>query len=557
MISIEIDDFRGCKHAAIECAPIALLAGQNGAGKTSIAQGVGAALAGCAPIEGLGRGMTGMLVRTGAAVGRITVSGPDGTVRAAYPESRITTEGQPPQASTFAVGLDSIVRFSAKDRLGTLADYLHAEPTREELAAELVAKGLSAPQVIDTLWASIERDGWDGAERYRRERGAQLKGEWRGITGANYGSKVAASWRPDLADEDEALLAEAVARATRERDRAVSAAAVTESERHRLEDEAGDLARREDEAEGLAATVANATSVFERARDARQALPPAEQQRTHECPYCQGAIVIVRDVVEMRLEKASGDRIKDEALKARRMAIAEADGKLSNADANLNTARRNLAIVREAVERAQQAKERLANWPRAVESGTDLETATRALAAAEKRLAEFRQKQAADIAHQKVEGNEIAIGLLAPDGLRARKLAQVLDVFNTASLRPLCEAARWGAVEIDLGGFITYSGRPYALLSTSEQYRVRAVLAAAMAQIDGSALLVFDGADILDAPSRSGLFGLIEATKLPALICMTAARREHVPPLADMRLGQSYWIEAGEVAAIVRQAVAA
>lgn len=557
MIEIEIENFRGCAHATIECAPIALLGGLNGAGKTSIAQGVGAALSGCGPVEGLGRGMMGMLVRTGAASASIAVSGADGTVRVKYPDAALTTEGNPPASSAYAVGLETIVRMSSKDRLGLLAEYLHAAPTRDELGAALQTHGLGNPQVVDTLWASIERDGWDGAERYRRERGAQLKGEWRGITGANYGSKIAASWRPDLADEDEARLSEAVRNATHERDRAVSAAAVTESERLRLVDEAGDLARREEAAEALAATVANATSTFERAREARQALPPAEQQRTHECPYCQGEIVIARDLTETRLEKASGDKINDEALKRRRMAIAEADGKLSNADANLNTARRNLAQERAAVDRAQQAKERLANWPRAVETGLDVETATRTLAAAEKRLAEFRQKAAADIAHQKVEGNEIAIALLAPDGLRARKLNQVLDVFNTATLRPLCEAARWQVVEIDPGGFITYGGRPYALLSTSEQYRVRAVLAAAMAQIDGSALLVFDGADILDAPSRSGLFGLIEATKLPALICMTAARREHVPDLGASGIGSSYWIEAGEVRAITRHPVAA
>jgi predicted ATP-dependent endonuclease of OLD family len=46
MIAIELRDFRGCERASLRVDPIALVAGRNATGKSSIAQAIGAALAG-------------------------------------------------------------------------------------------------------------------------------------------------------------------------------------------------------------------------------------------------------------------------------------------------------------------------------------------------------------------------------------------------------------------------------------------------------------------------------------------------------------------------------
>ena len=73
-----------------------------------------------------------------------------------------------------------------------------------------------------------------------------------------------------------------------------------------------------------------------------------------------------------------------------------------------------------------------------------------------------------------------------------------------------------------------------------------------MAQLDGSAMVVLDAADVLDGPTRSGLFALLEEAGLPALVCMTLSRREQLPDLAAAGLGASWWIEDG-VAQPLRQ----
>lgn len=548
MITIDIVNFRGCERAQVQCAPIALISGLNAAGKTSIAQAVGAALSGVTlPIAGLARGKVGgsVFVRSGAAEGSVEVSGDDGSASVTWPDAKLVMRGKPPTASAYAVGLQSIVDMAPRDRVRVLAEYLHADPTRDELAAALAEHGLGAPQVIETLWPSIERNGWDGAERERRDRGAQMKGQWRQVTTANWGSKVGAGFRPDLGYLVESDLVAAVAQAKNDRDRAIAAQAVSDAEREGAEAEARELSSRRERVDVLAARAANAESDFQKARAARQSLPAAEQARTVPCPYCAQPIKIERDVVEVRLERI-GMQLDDKTLRDRRQAIATADGTLANRNDALLVARQQLAEARAAVDAAERAAERIANWPRAVETGTDLETATQALSRADKHLAEYRMKIEADRLHGMIEGNEIAIRLLAADGLRATKLERVIGVFVRSTLAGLSTASGWGMVEVDAEGNIAYAGRAYGLLSTSEQYRVRALLAAAMAQIDGSAMVIFDGADVLDLPSRSGLFELIRAIERPALVCMTMPR-SRVPDLRKEGFGESYWLAGGVV----------
>jgi hypothetical protein len=183
--------------------------------------------------------------------------------------------------------------------------------------------------------------------------------------------------------------------------------------------------------------------------------------------------------------------------------------------------------------------------PPPAEAEIDVEAAKAKVAAAEQRLTGFRQKRKADDLHDKIMTNNAVIDILAPDGLRAKKLGHVLELFNTAQLGRLSLAASWNQVTVDAEMTFAYGGRPYALLSTSEQYRVRAVLQVAMAHLDGSAMVVLDAADVLDGPTRSGLFDLLDEAGLPALICMTLSRREQVPDIEADGLGMSYWIEDG------------
>ena len=545
-IRIEGRDYRGCERASLKLAPIALVAGRNAQGKSSLAQGVGAVLCGdVTPVAGVTKSAAAQLVKTGAEHGYIAIQGESGTARIDWPGCQVRANGEPPAASVYAAGLQSIVTLPAKDRARIFGSYLHAAPDRADLAAAMADIGLGA-DAVTAIWRIIEDKGWDGAHQVRRDRGVELKARWRQVTGRDYGSRIGAAWRPDL-DDDEAnendLLA-ALARAKHEHETAIGAAAVSSAERDRLAagatklDPAKDLLRGAEQfAEGVAGRL-------DEAKAARAALPPGNVDPGMACPHC-GAFVVLRRVnlAETRLEAAEAAPIATE-LKKRRDAIAEADGNVSRLTGEVAEANRAVETARHALQNAAEADNYLKALPPAVGAGGDVATAKTALDRAEKRLAGFRAKREADDLHERIVTNEAVLELLAPDGLRARKLLHVLDAFNR-TLAAHSEAADWRAVTVSFDMAAAYDGRPYGLCSTSEQYRVRAVLQVAMADLDHSAMVVLDAADVLDGPTRSGLFALLVAVDMPALVCMTLSRREQVPDLAAAELGASYWIEGG------------
>jgi hypothetical protein len=550
MIEIALRNFRGCERADIECAPIALVAGRNAAGKSSLAQATGAVLCGAGlPLAGLAKASAGLLVKSGANEARIVIKGESGTARIDWPACQPSAQGEPPAASVYAAGLLSIAVEAPADRARTLGKYLHADPTREDLARALADEEMD-DDAVAVIWKLIEAQGWDGAHTLRKEKGTEYKGAWRQVTGANWGSRVGASWVPsgwqfEFEEPKENDLLAALALAKGNYDKANAAAAVSGAERARLAAEAAAVEPRKDTLQQAEATAERLAAELEVARNTRAALPPGTVATGMPCPHC-GGFVVVRQInlAETRLVEAEVAPPATE-LRKRRDAIARADGDVSRLTGQVQDADRAVETARLSMQSALLARTSLDKMPPPAEAEVDVEAARIEAEAAEQQLKGFRQKRDADDLHDKIMTNNAVIDILAPDGLRAKKLAHVLELFNTAQLGRLSLAAGWNQVTVDAEMTFAYGGRPYALLSTSEQYRVRAVLQVAMAHLDGSAMVVLDAADVLDGPTRSGLFDLLDEAGLPALICMTLSRREQVPDLAADGLGMSYWIEDG------------
>lgn len=550
MMQAEIRDYRGCGRASLVLDPIALVAGRNAQGKSSIAQAVGAVLAGqVLPVAGITKAHAAELVKTGAEAGYAAIGNESGQARIDWPLCQARSKGEPPKASLHAAGLISVADASAKDRARIFGSYLKADPDRADLAAAMADLGLD-DAVATAIWKLIDGQGWDGAHQVRRDRGVELKTEWRKVAGQQWGSRIGASWRPaGLELDDEAagendLLAD-LARAKEAHTKAVGAAAVSAAERERLAAAAAKLEPAKDLLLGAEQYAEGVAGRLDEARAARQALPPATADEGMPCPHC-GAFVVLRRVnlAEIRLE-AAGETIAASELKKRRLAIGDADGNVAHLEGELGEANRAVDTTRHALQNAAEADNYLKAMPPAVVGGADVSAAQAELERAEKVLAGWRAKREADDLHERIASNEAVLALLAADGLRARKLARVLDLFN-GTLGALSAAAGWRAVGLQIADMMpAYAGRPYALCSTSEQYRVRAVLAVAMAQIDASAMVVLDAADVLDAPTREGLFALLADAQMPALVCMTLSRKQQVPDLAALGLGASYWVEGG------------
>ena len=467
-----------------------------------------------------------------------------------WPSCQPSAQGEPPTASIYAAGLQSVALHPPADRARILGQYLHADPTRADLTAALADIEIEAAATVKMISDLIEAHGWDGALALRKEKGTEYKGAWRQVTGANWGSRVGASWVPagwqfefEPPKENDLLAALALAKGVHEN--ALAAAAVSGAERTRLAAEAAAIETRKDGLQQAEAKQSQLIDELDAARNARAALPPGNVDPGMPCPHC-GAFVVLRRVnlAETRLEQAE-ETLPAAELKKRRMAIADADGIVEQLKGQSIEADRAVEQARNTLHMALDARYRLDKMPAPASDAADTETARIEVEAAEQRLTGFRQKRAADDLHDKIMTNNAVIDILAPDGLRATKLGHVLELFNTAQLARLSLAAGWNQVTVDAEMTLAYGGRPYALLSTSEQYRVRAVLQVAMAHLDGSAMVVLDAADVLDGPTRSGLFDLLEEAGLPALVCMTLSRREQVPDLEAAERGMSYWIADG------------
>jgi hypothetical protein len=68
-----------------------------------------------------------------------------------------------------------------------------------------------------------------------------------------------------------------------------------------------------------------------------------------------------------------------------------------------------------------------------------------------------------------------------------------------------------------------------------------------MAKIDKSDCVLIDEADVLDKPGRDGLFSMLAAHTVCAVVGMTMNKPQQLPNLAGAGLGTAYWIERGTV----------
>jgi hypothetical protein len=539
-MKISIKNFRGLKTALIELSKLTILCGPNGAGKSSACHALASALSGqTIPLDGVRKNEAGLLVHSGAGKGSIDVEVEGGSISVSYPQAKLTTEGKPPHASAYAVGLKSLVGLDQKSASNVLIDYLKALPTEEDLRASDLPLN---DEQIAKLWKRIDELGWDGAFQSAREHGIAFKAQWETITGERYGSSKAENWLPaewlsDLAGASEESLTAMLTQAREFLEAAISTAAVDQSERNALKAEADKLPTIVSELTKAQRELEGTTAALKSLQDKHRELPkPAAEEKAIPCPHCKGPLVIRgSQIVAQTPVNAEENAKRKEAIDASTEAgkAAAAIVKIAQTDVEKLQAQRHHAMA---------CAEKLDKMP--VDGGTtaaQLEQAREETARAERSLRAFKAKRDADAKHTAATQNAAVQALLAPDGLRLKKLRDAIRSFNER-LAQLCAVAGWGVVAVGDDLQITYGDRPLVMLSQSEVFRVRVVLQVAMTLIDGSAAVVVDAADVLDKGGRNGLVRLLISTERPALVAMTMAR-EDVPRMGS--LGSSYWIEGG------------
>lgn len=575
---LEITNFQGLRHAALDVsAPVLLVAGHNGAGKSSLLDAISHAFTG-KPGRVAQKQHIGQLITEGAKKGEARVEWLDdaGEVQAcgvALPSGK----GSPLADSPFLPFVLDASRFAAldaKDRRRVLFDLTGASASPVEVGKRLKAKGIDV-----ALFEKVKpllRSGFPAAVEQAKAYASEARGAWKAVTGENYGSEKANGWEPEappvIVSEEELESARAELRATAQdldeaqqtlgsSKRAHADAQARASRITALRETAALADRRRNK---LATDEANQDEWSEKvmAAEAAASGEPAHQPLT--CPHCQGAVDLQAGQLVAHQPPA---KVADPEAAKR---LEEYRGYLASAQRAVANSQRDL---KESEDAAAQAA--------ALEAETAQAPSAEAIANGEQAINELRQardrqqakvqslqeafnaaaqrqdviKQAADF-HAEVCAWSALADALSPGGIPAEILADAIGPVNEL-LQRLSGTAGWSPVQISAEIDVTFGGRLYGLLSESERWRCDATLALAIATISGLRLALLDRLDVLDLPSRSQALTLLRAVTMDKEIDSVIVAGTLKEPMAKTPAWlQAVWIDAGQLADQQQQAAA-
>lgn len=546
-----VKNFRGVTEIFVDIAPIALLCGTNGAGKTSIAKAIAAAATGRAvPFPKITKKDCAIMLRHGTHDGQVMLEGAEGTTLIEWPQADVKSTGQPPVASEIATGLTDLFSMKEDQALSYLITLLKASPTQGDLQTAFGAAGVVAG-VADQVWKVIDAQGWDAAHKRAVETGQQRKGAWQQITGTGYGKKKAEEWFPE--GWEDLLLKRSLADIDGDIDGAnekleseIGKSAVSKAEREACQ-------KLVDNSEAIALQLTEKQTAMGKEQDALakvekelQTTPDPNAKQEYACPHCEKPVhVSPSSPGKFVLSKASN--VEGAAAKKVALKRAELDGAAARLRSAIETIRREVFELTRIETETTIAKGKLENLGDAQEGDQAAIAALRAeIAQLQKSKALILKWQEAKKAADQINVNQVIVDLLDETGIRKKKLAQCLDAFISNYIDPLCSDFGVPIVTIDSDLLVDMGGTPYSMLSASEQFRVRTILQLAIAQIEKASIVIIDGADILDREGRQNLLSTVQTAGIPAVICMTLNKPDQAPDLAENEIGMTYWIEKGK-----------
>jgi hypothetical protein len=551
---LTIENFLGARAVDIDLsAPVALIAGANGAGKSSVRDAVALALTADLGRVGLKKeapqlitdGATGASVVLQTSAGEIAVSISD----KGHIADNLRGVEMPP-ALSYVLDGQRFAQLDAKERRAFLFGLMGLSVGTDEVCKRLAARGCDEKRV--EAIKPMLRAGFDAAAKEAAGKSREAKGSWREITGETYGEKKADGWRapetPTVSDEQmraaEAALeaTEAGLQAANQRVGALQAAQRQHQEARqraaglrekaekrqrileKLERDRADLAEWEPKLASVkAAAQPRAGLVHDLARAVNDCLALAmpfgemnerEREQLKAANDSLGAYIAehgsIVTLTPHDAEMAPKLKQYEEAVALYRRAVTNDERDLADADA--------AAAALAHLEQADPAPD-----PAEIDSATkhrdDLK-AERTVNAS--RLQQLRDavnaarhaaekvKRAAEL-HQAVLAWNLIAEALGPDGIPGDMLAETLDPLN-ARLAKSAQTAEWARIEIapDMTIRSGLNDRPYALMSESEKWRCDAMIAEAIAHLSGLRLLVLDRMDVLDLPGRSDLLGWLD-----------------------------------------------
>lgn len=529
---------------------VTLVAGQNEAGKSSLATAVRALMSRVrAPLTGTLSADGPMMLAHGTKKGSLSLETHEGSVTLDLPKLELSQTGEPPEAVPPVVsGLHRFGRLEPKARSQIIADVLKAEPTVADLASWLRENaGTYAPPDAAPIFAAIKGKGWEAAGKVYADQARSARAVWENATGEKWGQQKAEGWvpdrwRPDLAAVGDVAVLEKRCNDLREQlEGSIAAEAVGANARDQMTRIEASLTEAT-AAETVAAQEAqHASAEVTRLHGGVKDLPAHDYLVPQPCPSCGTALAVDTAGKLVLAPKDAGDADRS-TFEAARQRLEVAREQSTRASGKLSQARGSVSAIK--TQRDQLA----ARMAKAVGSTQPSETLRAQIADLERDIAMVKLHRTATDQHATVMTNRAIALALAPEGVRLAKLRDVLVTFN----HTLAELSELASLEdpIRLADDMAIWRGPwhYAALSESAKFMADAILQSAIAVKTGAPAIVVDAADVLDTIGRNGLLSmLVSGTQLAVLVTMTFGDASRVPNLAKAGLGDTLWLEDGTI----------
>lgn len=529
--AINIRGFAGLPRASLTVDGSHLLvAGHNGAGKSSVLQAIRFAVTGeLARGVKLKRDQSKLITeghegRASVSVTLDTAAPTPLTIARDIESGKPKIEGDASVLETYGLPLcldpSIFAGLSADDRRAFLNRLMDVQADEAAIAKELREEGIPEEQLA--LLLPRMAAGFANAADWCDKQASEARGAWKAITGENYGDSKGGTWTPvpvyapSITEQNEATAA--LRKAEAEANgllQAIGAAsrAITPAKREELTALAGNAAKHQADIErGETKRDVLRMSIAKLEADAKA----GQGGTTTPCPHCNEPVLIDRGHLRKPSEPADPKQLSENA---ELLAAAQADV------IRVETKLHNIKVDLQASNRA--AAELAAAGP---EEPADVDTLKADLARKQERITSLRAivaKHATDVAgaeraasaeakaktaHNDVQAWKRAAAALAPSGIPGRFLARAIKPFNDI-LRRHADNTGWPQVAIGGDMAITLGGRHYDLCSESECWRADAQIAVAIAELSGCRLVLLDRMDVLDLPGRSEFWSWLLACR--------------------------------------------
>jgi DNA repair exonuclease SbcCD ATPase subunit len=548
--SLNINNYLGLRDLRVQDpAKVLLLAGFNGAGKSSTAEAIRHALENKFERVQYKKDLVA-LVHEGESSGQVLIGTDLGEYGVTLPAGDVAGDYSVLNPFlTYCLRPSAFASLKPEDRRGMLFKLMGVKINGEEISDRLVEKGANKDLIAQIR--PYLSGGFDAGNKQALEFAREAKAVWRAVTGETYGDKKAETYKipmpeikpatataKDLADADAEVSKIAIEsgalNARMSQAKKIQAESAGRDEKLAdLREKAGRFAGIQDELnkhqkalDNVQLVIAGITSSIE-----------ASEQKPLACPHCAGLVEYSVAASVPRLTRYEGETVDPQELSDAQATLLLQQTKQSHLNADIKRLTAELAAAdRAAVELA--ALESVT--PQAVDMDAlneDIKRVGDALAAANQKREQIRQElksndeQARIIreieqknadamrSHSDVKQWDLIADALAPHGIQAELLAEAIQPFN-ASLQTLCTSAGWMNVEIGGDMEILVDAMPYALRSEGEQWRADAILAAAIAQNSGVNMIMLDRFDVLDMHGRNQLIGWLGKVALDQAIVM-------------------------------------